>query len=134
MLDIPVQSRRNTKAVKRFFHELLKGLQYMPRLIGTDKLRSDAATKRELLHGVEHRQSRYLNNRAEVSHQPTRRRKRQTQPLRSARHAQHFLFAHSRIRSHFPLRRYCLTAHEHRTARDATFNTWREVVGVAVAE
>src|SRR4051812_25658120 len=49
----------------------------MPRVIITDKLRSYAAAKREILPGVEHRQSRYLNDRAEVSHQPTRRRERQ---------------------------------------------------------
>ena len=63
VLDILVQSRRNAKAAKRFFRKLLKGLQYVPRVIVTDKLRSYAAAKREILPGVEHRQSRYLNNR-----------------------------------------------------------------------
>jgi putative transposase len=67
-------------------------LQYVPRVIVTDKLRSYGAAKREILPGVEHRQSRYLNNRAEVSHQPTRRRERQMQRFKSARHAQRFLF------------------------------------------
>jgi putative transposase len=87
VLDILVQSRRNAKAAKRFFRKLLKDLQYVPRVIVTDKLKSYAAAKREILPGVEHRQSRYLNNRAEVSHQPTRRRERQMQRLKSARHA-----------------------------------------------
>jgi len=73
VLDVLVQSRRNTKAAKRFFKKLLKGLQYVPRVIVTDKLRSYGAAKRKILPGVEHRQSRYLNNRAEVSHQPTGR-------------------------------------------------------------
>ncbi len=72
VLDILVQSRRNTKAAQRFFRKLLRGLQYVPRVTITDKLRSYAAAKRKILPGVEHRQSRYLNNRAEVSHQPTR--------------------------------------------------------------
>jgi transposase-like protein len=76
VLDILVQSRRNTKAAKRFSRKLLRGLQYVPRVILTDKLKSYAAAKREILPRVEHRQSRYLNNRAEVSHQPTRRRER----------------------------------------------------------
>ena len=71
-LDILVQSRRSAKAAKRLFRKLLKGLQYVPRVLVTDKLRSYAAAKRGTLPGVEHRQSRYLNNRAEVSHQPTR--------------------------------------------------------------
>jgi putative transposase len=76
VLDVLVQSRRSARAAKRFFRKLLKGLQYVPRVIVTDRLKSYAAAKREILPGVEHRQSRYLNNRAKVSHQPTRRRER----------------------------------------------------------
>ena len=133
VLDILVQSRRNAKAAKRFFRKLLRGLQYAPRVIVTDKLRSYAAAKREVMPGVEHRQSRYLNNRAEVSHQPTRRRERQMQRFKSARHAQRFLSAHSRIHNHFQLRRHRLTADQHRAARDTAFRTWREVTGVAAA-
>ena len=63
VLDVLVQSRRNTKAAKRFFRKLLKGLCYVPRVIVTDKLGSYGAAKSEILPGVEHRQSRYLNNR-----------------------------------------------------------------------
>ncbi len=133
VLDILVQSRRNGKAAKRFFRKLLKGLQYVPRVIITDKLRSYAAAKRDILPGVEHRQSRYLNNRAEVSHQPTRRRERQMQRFKSARHAQRFLSTHSRIHNHFQLRRNRLTASQHRSARDVAFRTWREITGVAAA-
>ena len=131
VLDILVQSRRNAKAATRFFRKLLKGLQYVSRVLVTDKLKSYAAAKREILPGVEHRQSKYLNNRAEVSHQPTRRRERQMQRFKSARHAQRFLSAHSRIHNHFQLRRHRLTADQHRAARDAAFRVWREVVGVA---
>ena len=133
VLDILVQSRRSAKAAKRFFRKLLRGLQYVPRVIITDKLRSYAAAKREILLGVEHRQSRYLNNRAEVSHQPTRRRERQMQRFKSARHAQRFLSIHGRIHNHFQLRRHRLTADEHRAARDIAFRAWREVAGVATA-
>ena len=131
VLDILVQSRRSAKAAKRFFRKLLKGLQYVPRVIGTDKLRSYAAAKREILPGVEHRQSRHLNNRVEVSHQPTRRRERQMQRFKSARHAQRFLSTHSRIHNHFQLRRHRPTARQHRTARDIALRTWREVASVA---
>jgi putative transposase len=131
VLDILVQSRRSAKAAKRFFRKLLKSLQYVPRVIVTDKLKSYAAAKREILPGVEHRQSRYLNNRAEVSHQPTRRRERQMQRFKSARHAQRFLSNHSRIHKHFQLRRHRLRAAEYRVARDAAFRTWCEVTGTA---
>jgi len=71
-LDILVQRRRDKQAAKKFFRKLLKGLTYVPRVIITDKLKSYGAAKREILPGIEHRQHRYLNNRAENSHQPTR--------------------------------------------------------------
>ncbi len=86
VLDILAQRRRNVKATKRFFRKLLKGLHYVPRVIVTDKLRSYAAAKPDILPGAEHRQSRYLNNRAEVSRQTMRRRGRQVQRFKSARH------------------------------------------------
>ena len=72
-IDFRLSAKRDKKAAKRFFRKLPKGLRYVPRVLVTDKLRSYGAAKREIMPGVEHRQSRYLNNRAEVSHQPTRR-------------------------------------------------------------
>ena len=93
VLDILVQSRRNKKAAKRFFRKLLKGLQYVPRVIITDKLKSYGAAKREILPGVEHRQHKGLNNRAENSHQPTRLREKKMRRFKSAKHAQRFLSA-----------------------------------------
>jgi putative transposase len=68
VLDILVQTRRNAGAAKRFFKRLLKGLQHVPRVLVTDQLKSYAVAKREILPDVEHRQIRYLNNRAENSH------------------------------------------------------------------
>ncbi|SDD96787.1 IS6 family transposase [Belnapia rosea] len=79
VLDILVQERRNATAAKRFFKRLLAGLKYKPRKIITDGLRSYGVAQREVLSGVRHRTSRYLNNRAENSHRPTRRRERQMQ-------------------------------------------------------
>ena len=79
VLDILVQRRRNKRAAKKFLRKLLKGLTYVPRVIVTDKLKSYGAAKREILPGVEHRQHRYLNNRAENSHQPIRQRERRMQ-------------------------------------------------------
>src|SRR5215212_4175649 len=76
VLDILVQSRRNTAAAKKFFRKLLSGLQYVPRVLITDKLASYGAAKRAVLPRVEHRQHKRLNNRAEHSHQPTRERER----------------------------------------------------------
>ncbi|MFC7739521.1 IS6 family transposase [Roseomonas sp. GCM10028921] len=131
VLDILVQSRRSATAAKRFFRKLLKGLQYVARVIVTDKLRSYAVAKREILPSVEHRQSRYLNNRAEVSHQPTRRRERQMQRFKSPRHAQRFLSTHSRIHNHSQLRRHRLTADQHREVCNAVSSARRDVTGTA---
>ena len=133
VLDILVQSRRSAAAAMRFFRKLLKGLRYVPRVIVTDKLKSYAAAKRKILPRVEHRQSPYLNNRAEVSHQATRRRERQMKRFKSARHAQRFLSTHSWIHNHFQLCRHHLTANQHRAARDTAFLTGRDVAGTASA-
>ena len=133
VLGILVQSRRSATVAKRFFRKLLKGLRYVPRVIVTDKLKSYVAAKRKILPGVEHRQGRYLNNRAEISHQPTRRRERQMQRFKSARHAQRFLSTHSRIHNHFQLRRHHLSASQYRAARNAAFRSWNAVAGAALA-
>ena len=76
VLDILVSCRRDAKAAKRFFRKLLKRQWASPRVLVTDKLRSYAVAQREVMASVEHRQSQYLNNRAENSHQPTRQRER----------------------------------------------------------
>ncbi len=133
VLDILVQSRRNKKAAKKFFKKLLKGLQYAPRVIITDKLKSYAAAKKEILPNVEHRQHKYLNNRAENSHQPTRERERRMQRFKSPGHAQRFLSAYSFIASHFRPRRHLFPAPEYREELKQRFTSWREVTGLEMA-
>jgi len=126
VLDILVQQRRDAKAAKRFFRRLLKGLDYVPRVIVTDKLRSYSVALRQLLPKVEHRQSRYLNNRAENSHRPTRRRERRMQRFKSPRQAQDFLSAHAFIHGHFHPRRHLPTASSYRSIRTENFRIWRQ--------
>jgi putative transposase len=126
VLDILVQRRRDGNAAKRFFRLLLKGLRYVPRVIVTDKLRSYSVAQRQLLPKVEHRQSRYLNNRAENSHRPTRRRERQMQRFKSLRQAQDFLSAHAFIHGHFHPRRHLLTAISYRAIRTGAFGIWHQ--------
>ena len=133
MLDILVQHRRDKTAAKRFFRKLLKGLTYVPRILITDKLRSYGAAKREVLPSVEHRQHRYLNNRAENSHQPTRQRERRLQELKSPGHAQCFLAAHGPIIEHFRPRRHLCSAPAYRQKMAQQFQTWREITGTARA-
>src|SRR5215210_1813366 len=97
VLDILVQSRRDKAAAERLLRKLLKKQMRPPRVMVTDKRPSYGAAKKEILPGVEPRQHKGLNNRAETSHQPTRRRERPMKRFKSARHAQCFLFAHDGI-------------------------------------
>ena len=100
VLDILIQGKRNARAAKRFFKRLLNGLRYKPRRLVTDGLRSYGVAHRELVPNVRYRRSRYLNNRAENSHRPTRRRERQMQRFKSPAQAQRFLAAHAIIYGH----------------------------------
>src|ERR1700756_4257489 len=133
VLDILVQSRRNAVAAKRFFRKLLKGLRYVPRVLVTDKLASYRVAHREVLPSVTHRRSKYLNNRAENSHQPTRQRERAMQRFKSVRHAQRFLSAFSGISAHFRPRRHLLSATRWRTEIAERFAVWGEVTALDAA-
>src|SRR5919199_1587142 len=127
ILDILVQSRRNKAAAVKFFRKLLKGCTYVPRVLITDKLASYDAAKREILVGVEHRQHKRLNNRAENAHQPTRQRERTMRRFKSPGHAQRFLSAWGPIREHCCPRRHRMKAEEYRRERTRRFRVWNEV-------
>ncbi|GHP00465.1 IS6 family transposase [Reticulibacter mediterranei] len=133
VLDILVQSRRNTKAAKRFFRKPLKGLQYVPRVIITDKLKSYGAAKREILLGVRHRQHKELNNRAENSHQPTRLREKKMRRFKSAKQAQRFVSAFGPLSQHFQPGRHCLRAEDYRATLQSRFQQWNEITRVKLA-
>jgi putative transposase len=127
VLDILVQSRRNKQAAKRFFRKRLKELQYVPRVIITDTLKSYGAAKRDILPGVEHRQHKGLNNRAENSHQPTRLREKKMRHFKSARQAQRFLSAFGPISEHFKPRRHRLSAEDYHATLQDRFQSWKEI-------
>ena len=99
----------------------------------TDKLKSYAAAKREIMPGVEHRQHRGLNNRAENSHQSTRQRERIMKSYKSPRQVQRFLSIHDQIANVFSRRPNQDTAAKFQSARTHAFTAWAEVTGVAVA-
>src|SRR6187455_3074313 len=131
VLDVLVQSRRDKRAAKRLLRKLLKKQRRPPRAMITDKLASYGAARKELMPGVEHRQHKGLNNRAENSHQPTRRRERQMKRFKSAGQVQRFLSAHDQINNLFHLRRDHRPARQYRAARTRAFQTWAAVTGVA---
>ena len=133
VLDILVQPRRDAKAAKRFFRKLLTKQCRVPRVLVTDKLRSYQVAHRAVMPSVEHRQSRYLNNRAENSHQPTRQRERAMKRFRTPGGAQRFLAVFSVISPHFRPRRHRLTADDYRTEMTRRFAVWNEVTGLTAA-
>ena len=133
VLDVLVQSRRDKGAAKRLLRKLLKRQCRAPRVMITDKLASYGAAQKEIMPGVEHRKHKGLNNRAENSHQPTRRRERQMKRFKSAGQTQRFLSAHDQINNLFHLRRDHIPADQYRTARAQAFQTWAKVTGVAAA-
>src|SRR6201996_7774263 len=130
-LDVLVQKRRDKAAAKRFFRRVLRS-NPAPRKIVTDQLRSYPAAKADIpeLAHVKHvfvKAAARVNNRAENSHQPTRRRERQMRGFRDARRTQAFLSCFGPIRQHFALPRHRMNAARHRTVlkeRLATWNGW----------
>jgi putative transposase len=133
VLDILLQTHRSKPAAKRFFKKLLKGLRSVPRVVVTDKRRSYGAALKELMPGVEPRQHKGLNNRAELSHQPTRQQERPRRRFKSAGQAQRFLSAHAPINHWFRCRRHLLTAADARAVRAPAFVTWQPVTCVQKA-
>jgi putative transposase len=130
ILDILVTKRRNKEAAKRFFLKLLAGLEYEPRVVITDKLRSYGAALREVLPHVEHRQHKGLNNRAENSHRPTRRREKVFQRFKSMDHAHQFLSPFGLIYEHFKPRRHLMKAADYRQIMANRFQVWQGVTVV----
>ena len=106
-------------------------MQYTPRIIVTDKLKSYGAAIKELEIQVDHRQHKDLNNRAENSHQPIRQRERAMRRFKSPEQAQRFLAPFGLICGHFRVGRHRLKAEHYRQEMKSRFRTWREVSGLA---
>ncbi len=95
MVDILLQARRDGKAARCFFKQFLKKCRNKLRRIVTDKLKSYGVAHRELVPDAIHDTSQYANNRAELSHQPTRVRERGMRRFKSIDQAQRFLDVHA---------------------------------------
>ena len=128
VVDVFLQSRRNGAAAKRFFKRLLKSHGGEPRKIVTDKLRSYGVAHRELIPETIHDTSQYANNRAELSHQPTRVRERGMRRFKSVKQAQRFLGAHAAVYNLFNLGRHLVSANHYRDLRQGAFASWNQAV------
>ncbi len=124
LIDILVQRYRNARAARRFFRKLLKRQGSQPWQLVTDKLKSYGAAHRTTMSSVEHNTARYANNRAEVSHQPTRQRERQMRRFKSVSQAQRFLSVHGVVQNLFNLGRHHLRSENYRLLRARSFKDW----------
>jgi len=127
VIDILVQARRNQRAAARFFRKLLKRQGREPRRLITDKLGNYSAAHRTAMPSVAHSTRQYENNRAEVSHQPTRHRERQMRRFKSAAHLQRFASGHGVVQNLFRVGRHLLRAAHHRPLRAQAFLAWKAV-------
>ena len=123
VVDVFLQKRRDGKAAKRFFRRLLRKHRGEPRKIVTDKLRSYNVAHRELIPETIHDTSQYANNRAELSHEPTRVRERGMRKFKSMKQAQRFLETHAAVYNLFNLARHLVSAKNYRYFRLRAFTT-----------
>ena len=115
-------------AAKRFFKRLLKTHSGEPRKIVTDKLKSYGVAHRELMSDAVHDTSQYSNNRAELSHQPTRVRERGMRRFKSVQQAQRFFSVHAAVHNLFNLGRHLVSAKNYRYFRSRAFSSWSAAV------
>jgi putative transposase len=134
VLDLLVQRRRDETAAVKLMRKLLKKQGFTPDVLVTDKLRSYGAAKSAIGLLARHDQGLRKNNRAENSHQPTRRRERKMQRFKSPGSAQRFLSVHAAIHNTFNVQRHLTSAQSHRVLRAAAMTTWREAVAAACVE
>ena len=125
VVDVLLQTRRDGAAAKRFFKRLLKSHGGEPRKIVTDKLRSYGVAHRQLMPDVVHDTRQYANNRAELSHQPTRVRERVMRRFKSTQQAQRFLSVHAAVYNLFNLGRHLTSARNYRVFRMRAFASWK---------
>jgi len=127
VVDVFLQARRDGAVAKCFFKWLLKNHQGEPRRIVTDKLRSYGVAHRDLIPETLHDTAQYANNRAELSHQPTRVRERGMRRFKSTQQAQRFLSVHAAVYNLFNLGRHLVSASHYRDLRQGAFASWCSV-------
>ncbi|RYH05840.1 DDE-type integrase/transposase/recombinase [Tropicimonas sp. IMCC6043] len=128
MLDIRVRSKRGRKAALKFLRKLVKRLAYVPDAIATDRLWFFSAAIRNLGPAERHVTGGRSNNRAKVSHQPTRRREWQQIRFKSPGSAQRCLSSHAAIANHVNVQRHLSSRRTLQTLGARAMADWREIV------
>ena len=131
VLDVLLQTKRNKRAALKLMRKLLKKTGFVPDKLATDELASYGAATRDLGLANRHERGRSRNNRAENSHQPTRRRERKMQRFKSMGSAQRFLSIHAAAYNTFNIQRHLISAKTHRSFRAAAMESWHQAVSAA---
>jgi transposase-like protein len=131
VLDVLVQRRRDKRAALKFLRKLLRNQGVRPTRIVTDKLKSYGAALRDLRLGHLHETGNRLNNRAESSHVPIRRRERKMQRFKSQKSAQRFLSTHGLIYNLFNVHRHLISRRTLRAFRNQAMAEWQTVTTAA---
>lgn len=131
VLDVLLQSKRDTAAAIKFLRKAMKRSGISPSMIVSDNWRPIAAAIRSIVPSAEHLTGNRLNNRAENSHQPTRRRERIQQRFKSPGSAQRFLSTHAAFYNHFNIQRHLITRKTMNLFRAESFHAWNAATGAA---
>ena len=126
ILEVYVTKRRDRKAALKFLKKAMKRYG-SPKMIVTDKLRSYGVAMKMIGNEARQETGRWLNNRAENSHQPFRRRERAMIKFRSAKSLQKFASIHSSIHNHFNQDRHLNNRKNFELKREAALMEWRQL-------
>ncbi len=127
ILESYVTKKRDKSAALRFFRKTLKRYG-SPAIIVTDGLRSYPAAMRELGNEDAREMGRWLNNRAENSHLPFRRRERVMLRFRQMKSLQKFASVHANVHNHFSQDRHLVDRQTYKAARSAALAEWQNLV------
>ncbi len=128
VLEVFVTKKRDRKTALRFLRKAMKRYG-CPQVIVTNRLRSYRAAMREIGNEARQETGRWLNNRAENSHQPFRRRERAMTKFRSAKSLQKFTAVHASVHNHFNQERHLYSRKNFKLNRSAALAEWRQLAG-----
>ncbi|KPP83099.1 MAG: IS6 family transposase [Oceanicaulis sp. HLUCCA04] len=126
VLEAYVTKRRDRHAALKFLRKAMKRFG-QPQVIVTDRLRSYKAAMRDMGNEARQETGRWLNNRAENSHLPLRRRERAMLRFRRMRSLQTFVSVHSSVHNHFNLERHLCSRENFKHNRNAALAEWRQL-------
>ena len=127
VLESFVTKMRDRKAALKFLRKAMRK-HGRPEVVVTDRLRSYGAALKEIGALARQKTGRWLNNRAENSHLPFRRRERAMQRFRRMRSLQMFVSVHASVTNHFNLERSLTSRSHFKLNRTAALAEWRQLL------